>query len=770
MNLSHLTDAFQPNRWHAFRRRRPIVFYAGLAAVACLLVGVIGVVSLFAYVRAGNAGFMPTKAEMITYRNDVGSEVYDRHGTSLGRFYAENRLPSRYADLPEHLVRALIVTEDARFRDHSGVDYEAYGRVLWKSLLQGETDQGGGSTLTQQLIKNAYGRPALGHHPKVDLLLHKVREAILARRMERVMTKDEILERYLNTVSFPGNTYGIAAVSRRYFQKEPAELTVREAACLVASLKATSAYDPRREPKRNAERAERTLRLMAAAGHLTDDELNAALAEPLCLNYYVESAYAGLAPHFTEAVRLRAANLLANLPHPTADRSWNLYTDNLRVVTTLDLRLQQHAEAALSEQLADHQRRFERHLGGRDAWETDASLRSAVRQSARWRAGRARGLDSVALMRQFTTPVAMDLSVPNGPARSGKFTPLDSVKHYLGYLRAGFMALDHADGAIRSWVGGADFNFSRYDHVTGRRQTGSTFKPVVYAAALRDGFSPCHTLDNELRTYGDEDGTWTPRNSNGEYGGRYSMHGALSHSINTAAVRMILETGPDKVVAMARDLGIPDDLPAVPSIALGTVEGTLRDMVGAYATFANGGYYQAPYFISRIETRDGTPVYQHEGARTQVLSELEAQSMLQMLRYVVERGTAGRLRWQHGVTRPTAGKTGTTQHMADGWFIGSTPALTGGVWVGGDNPGVRFRSGHEGNGSRSALPVWAEFLKRVDADPALSETLGQDFPPVAAAVKARFYCPEHEPDEEEMLDSINEHLVPLEDVARDPTE
>ena len=747
-----------------FRRRRPYLFTALAAALSVGLLCVVVFVAALLYVKAGKCGEMPDRTALLAYRNNVGSEAFDRNGESLGRFYAEDRIVCKYEDLPEHLVHALVDTEDSRFYQHGGIDWWAYGRVAWKTLLKGNEDQGGGSTITQQLVKNAYGRPAVGFHRHVDLALHKMREAILARRLEQALGKEAVIERYLNTVSFPGNTFGIASAAKRYFQKTPAELTISEAACLVASLKGNTLYDPRRNPAANRKRALRTLDLMAAAGHLSPEELSAAKKDEPTVNFYREPAYAGLAPHFTEAVRMKAQEILDEIPHPTEDRAWNLYTDNLRIRTTLDLRYQAHAEAALKTQLARHQARFARHLGQRDPWATDASLRAAVRSSGRWRSGRAAGLDSTALAEVMNTPYDMELAIPGGEPLEGKFTPLDSIRHHLLHLRAGFLALDHQDGSVRAWVGGPDFDFSRYDHVTGRRQTGSTFKPFVYAAAIKDGYDPCHTLNNDLKSYGDEDGTWTPRNASGEYGGRYSMHGALSHSINTAAVRMILETGADKVVRMAKDLGITGEIPAVPSIALGTVDGTLLEMVGAYTPFANGGTFSEPYYISSIETRDGTPVYVHETERRRVLETAEAETMLTMLRYVVDRGTAGRLRWQHDVRLPSSGKTGTTQNAADGWYIGSTPALTGGAWVGGENPGIRFRSGNDGNGSRSALPIWADFVKRMTADSTVATDLGVNFPPVSARVKASFYCPEYEPDEEEMLlKLVDENFVPVDD-------
>jgi penicillin-binding protein 1A len=294
---------------------------------------------------------------------------------------------------------------------------------------------------------------------------------------------------------------------------------------------------------------------------------------------------------------------------------------------------------------------------------------------------------------------------------------------------------------VRAWVGGSDFDFSHYDHVTSSRQTGSTFKPFVYAAALREGYDPCYRLSNALRTYADKDGPWTPRNSDWVHGGTYSMHGALTHSSNVAAVKMIMEITPEPVVEVASGMGLKGMIDTIPSIALGTLESTLYDMVGAYATFPNGGQHNDPYFISSIETADGKVIYEHTAQTNRVLEEEQAATMVKMLRNVVEAGTASRLRWEYGVLLPSIGKTGTTQNMADGWYVGSTPGLTGGAWVGGENTGVRFRSGDRGNGARSALPIWAYFLQTMQRDTALAAELGEDFPELSDELRQSFYCP-----------------------------
>ncbi len=371
-------------RLRRWREERPKTFYSVTALLGLLTGLILAVTLLLSLVGFGAFGPMPSRQALLDYRNDVGSEVYDINGESLGRYFAQDRTVTEYDALPDHLIEALVATEDSRFYTHGGVDWEAYGRVAYKTLLLGEDDQGGGSTLSQQLIKNAYGRPSLGYGTSVDLLLHKLREGILANRLENVMPKEEVIKRYLNTVSFPGNTFGIAAATERYFQKEPAELTVRQSASLVASLKGTSSYDPMRAPERNAQRTDLVLQLMANAGYLSQEGLQTALTDSLCLNYFRKTSEERPAPHFAQAVRRQAEKILDEITGPDG-APYNLYADNLKIHTTLDVRVQRHAEAAVGKQMAALQRDFERHLGRRTAWETDASLWGAVRNSERWR-------------------------------------------------------------------------------------------------------------------------------------------------------------------------------------------------------------------------------------------------------------------------------------------------------------------------------------------------------------------------------------------------
>ncbi|MGB3800133.1 MAG: transglycosylase domain-containing protein [Lewinella sp.] len=759
-------------RLRHWRKERPKTFYSVAGLLGLVGVIVLSIVLLLSAINMGAFGQMPSRQALLDYRNDVGSEVYDINGESLGRFFAQDRTVTGYEELPEHLIQALVATEDSRFYTHGGIDWTAYGRVAYKTLLLGEDDQGGGSTLSQQLVKNAYGRPEIGYGNSFDLMLHKLREGILANRLENVMPKEEVIKRYLNTVSFPGNTFGIAAATERYFQKPPADLTVRQSASLVASLKGTSSYDPLRAPERNAERTDLVIRLMGNAGYLNQEEMQEALTDSLCLNYFRKTQSERPAPHFAQAVRRQTDKILSQMSRADGE-PYNLYSDNLRIHTTLDTRLQHHAEAAVVEQMDRLQREFVRHLGRRTAWETDASLRGAVRNSDRWRSGIAAGKDSIALAAEFDEPLPMELPVPNAEPLVGEFTPLDSVKHSLAFLRSGFLVIDHTTGAVRAWVGGSDFEFSHYDHVLSRRQTGSTFKPFVYATALREGYDPCHRLSNSLRTYADEDGPWTPHNSDWVHGGTYSMHGALAQSSNVAAVRMIMETGPEPVVELAREVGLTGEIRPIPSIALGTAQGSLYEMTAAFGTFANEGHFLEPYYVSRIVDGDGQVIYEHQSQPKEILEHERALEMQTMLRYVVERGTASRLRWQYGVTRASIGKTGTTQNMADGWYLGSTPKLTGGAWVGGENTGVRFRSGQMGNGSHSALPIWAYFLDKVASDTAVAAQLGDEFPEVPREIRESLYCsafiPPVEVVEEIQFEEVPSVTVPVSEVATEPS-
>ena len=725
-------------KYQQFRTSYPKLSLVALAASALTLVGVLAVGVFLTSVSAGAFGDLPTEAELRNIENAKASEIYSADGELLGRYYRENRTFCKLEDMPDYLLKALVAVEDSRFYDHDGIDYQAWGRVAYKTLLLGQDDQGGGSTLSQQLVKNTFPRQDLGYGPTADLALNKLKESFTARRLEDIYSKEEILELYLNTVAFSDNTYGVAAAARRYWQKEPKDLTLEECAALVAMLKATSSYCPLRNPEANKQRRELIMSLMAEQGYLKEDTDTTTFA----LNYYRPDGYAGPVPHFRETARKSLNDILANTQRPDG-RPYNLETDGLRVYTTLNLRAQKLAEAAVEEEMTDLQEKFDKHLyRGEYPWTSPVVVYEAMRGNKAYRAALENGADTVQAA-AIGEPRKLKLPSLYGDKVELEGTALDSLVHVLGTLRAGFLVTDHTEGTVVAWVGGGNPYFSAYDNITSRHQTGSSFKPILYAAGLNAGVDPCRRYDNELVSYAEYDG-WTPGNSNHEYGGRYSLHGGLQSSVNTVAVKLIMDIGPQTVTELAAKIGLPDVLP-VPSTALGTHEASVQQMVAAYSTFADGGYYTAPRFIERIEDGNGKVIYQAERERTKVMDYEAALTTLDMLRGVVDGGTGWRLRGLHGLKGELAGKTGTTQDAGDGWFIGLTPKLIGGAWVGGDTPAVRFHRGSHGNGSRTALPIWGTFLEKVTEDEQLSHYVEGSFPKM---YKNGFPCSAYEADDD----------------------
>lgn len=730
------------NRWRNFRRNYPWTFRLSMVAVAFVAAVALGIGGLLFAVSAGHFGGMPTTSDLRAISNPVASEVYDREGVLLGRYYLENRTEVAFEQLPDHLINALIATEDARFFSHTGIDWEAWGRVFYKSILHNEPSSGGGSTLSQQLAKNLFPRRDYDYSPKVTLGINKLREVIIARRLEKMYSKQEILELYLNTVPFSDNTFGIRSAALRFFQKEPAALDPQESATLVAMLKATSTYNPHYNPTASLERRNLVLSLMHEQGYLTSAQRDSLRSSDLCLNYLRFDNNTGPATYFRENIRLEINDYLANIRKPDGGR-YNIYTDGLRIYTTLDSRMQAYAEAAVDEHMRDLQKEFDSHLRGRNPWETDEGLLMSMRQSPLYRELRLAGFNAKQIDSIFQIPRDMVIKEPTGKLVTKTMSPMDSLKYYLSFLNAGFLVADHHTGEIKAWVGGIDHRFSKYDRVKSRRQTGSSFKPVVYAKALQSGMRPCQYISNYLRTYREYD-NWRPQNADNRYGGRYSLHGGLSRSVNTIAVQVIMRTGPEEVAKLAMDLGIKNEVPPVPSIALGTVEASLYEMAQVYATFANNGLRPEFYYIDRIETRNGKVIYRQDAAERQhkrVLSEEHAQMMVHMLENVVDHGTGRRLRWRYKLEGDLAGKTGTTQNHSDGWFMGLTPKLVGGAWVGGESTAVRFRDMSLGQGASMALPIWGLFLQKLNADKRYVDWAKGEFPEPLESVAEAFNCP-----------------------------
>jgi penicillin-binding protein 1A len=726
--------------WGDFLRRFPLFLWLLRVLGIAVILGVLALTAFLGSIRYGAFGPLPTKEDLAGISNPLASEVYAADGTLLGRYYFEHRSNVRYKNISQHFVNALVATEDARYFQHHGVDLRAWSRVFFKSILQKDESSGGGSTISQQLAKNLYPREN-GKYGKWSLVIHKLKEVFIAVRLENLYTKEEILEMYLNTVPFSENTYGIKVAAQRFFGVPTDSLTAEQSAVLVAMLKATTTYSPVSNPDKSLARRNLVLQQMQRYGYLTRMELDSLQQLPLGLNYSPLNHNAGMATYFREHLRLELKTLLNDYRKPNG-MAYNLYTDGLKIYTTLDANMQNYAERAVKTHLAQLQKDFIQHLQGAPAWQNDTILILAKQQSPRYRRLQAEGYTLAQIDSIFVTPVKMKIFDWDGGEKRIFWSPLDSIKYYLSLLNAGFVAVEPATGAVKAWVGGPEYKYFKYDHVKSRRQVGSTFKPIVYATALERGVSPCVRVGNYLRTY-PQYNYWTPKNADGKYGGVYNMEGALSNSINTVTVNLAVRMGSLNVARMAENLGMSAGVPAAPAIALGAHEASLLDMVKVYSTFANRGKRPELYYVRRIETARGKVVYQNWVDREQwqqPLTQDHADIMTHMLRSAVDKGTGKRLRYRYKFTNEMAGKTGTSQNHSDGWFVGYTPTLAAGVWVGGESPSVRFRDLHLGQGANMALPVFALFLQQLEKDEDYRQIFSAKFPSPSADVQELMTC------------------------------
>lgn len=690
-----------------WKKRIIKLIFSGAFVLAILLF------TLVILVKIGVFGSLPTYAELKKIKNNTATNIYSVDNKLLGRYYYQNRTNVSFEDIPEHLINALIATEDVRFYEHHGIDPRSTLRVLVKTIILFDRSSGGGSTLTQQLAKNLYGRK---NHGILTIPVVKIREIILARRIEKLYSKNEILEMYLNTVSFGENTYGIETAAIIFFNKEPSELTVEESAVLVGLLKANTSYNPRKNKEAALKRRNIVLSQMHKYGYLKKEELDKLKQIPISIKYRKLTYSEGPAPYFREYLRRECLDIIKDKKR--ADGSeYNLYTDGLKVYTTLNSKMQDYLETAVQNHMMKLQKQFEEQWNGEEPWKNDAEIALLqIEQSRAYKSFRAQGLSKEKAIEQMKNPRKTEIFTWEG-VKDTLISPLDSILHHFKLLQIGSMVMNGKSGDILAWVGGINYKYFKYDHITAKRQTGSTIKPFIYASALRKGIKPCDFFENDSVVYEDYD-NWTPQNSGEGYGGYYSVKGALANSINTVSVKLLMKAGIDSTIDLAHKAGINSYLPPVPSMALGTGEVSLYEMVKSYAVFLNKGKSLEPRLIRRIEDSEGNILYTdpaHEPTDT-VLDAVTAQTVLAMMQGVVDRGTAKGLRSIWKFDSDFVGKTGTTQNNTDSWFIGMSPTLIAGVWVGGDNPIVRFKSTTFGQGAYSALPVFANFFQYLYKD------------------------------------------------------
>jgi penicillin-binding protein 1A len=702
-------------------------------------------------------GDLPNVEELQNPKSNLATVVYSSDMKVLGKYYAENRVNIKFSELSPFIVNALVSTEDARFYDHSGVDLKALFRSI-KGVITGNSSSGGGSTLTQQLAKMLFPREKMS---KFQIIVRKIKEWIIAIKLEKLYTKQEILSMYLNKFDFLNQAVGIKSAAQIYFNTTPDKLKIEEAALLVGMAKNPSMFNPVSPRKQDTTLLRRNVVLsqMMKYGQISKVQFDSLKKLPLELQFTREDHNEGPAPYFREYLRDNflkqwcAANLKPN------GKPYDIYRDGLKIYTTIDSRMQKYAEEAVDEHMHALQDMFMKDLKGKKnrpfAWnvnktEIEHIMTSAMKRSDRYRSMKESGTSESEIDKVFNSPVKMRVYSNHGETDT-LLSPLDSIRYYKSFLHTGFMAMEPQTGYIKAWVGGINHKHFQYDHVkVGKRQVGSTFKPFVYALAIQEGASPCDQIPN-VRTCIDQPGQdpWCPDNSDGTKGTgvNITLKKALAFSINYVTANLMKRFGPQAVVDLVKRMGITSKIDPVPSICLGTAEVSVFEMVGANSTFANKGTWVEPVFVTRIEDKNGKVLAEFVPQTDEVFNEEKAYVMTQLMQGVVQYGTGARLRGKYKLTNPIAGKTGTTQNNADGWFMGLTPDLVAGCWVGAEDRSVHFNSTAEGQGASMALPIWGKFFQKVYADKTIKISKG-DFERPAKMTQIELDCSKYDKETE----------------------
>ena len=708
--------------------------------------GLLLLLLVFLLASWGIFGKLPDETSLENPEKNLATEIISSDGNTLGKFYKENRTPVQFEELPDHLVNALIATEDVRFYDHSGIDAKGTVRAF---VYLGS--KGGASTISQQLAKLFFTEKVSRN--KLQRGIQKIKEWVIATRLERRYTKEEIITMYFNEYDFLNQAVGIESAANIYFDKPPSQLTTAESAVLVGMFKNSSLYNPLRNPEGVTNRRNVVLAQMAKYDFITTEVKDSLQALPLGIQYTPQGHDEGIATYFREYVRAFMEEWIDE--NPKSDGSeYNIYRDGLKIYTTIDSKMQEYAEEAVTAHMENLQKEFDRQneknktAPFRDITEKEIEtiINSAMKRSDRWREMKKAGKSEKEIIESFNTKTQMRIFSWQGDIDT-LMTPMDSIRYYKHFLRSSLLSMAPQTGAVKAWVGGANYKHFKYDMVkTGKRQIGSTFKPFVYATAIDQmHMSPCDTLPNTpycipAGKHGNMK-EWCPKNSDGNYGGLLSLREALAKSVNTITARLIDRVGPSPVIELVQKMDVDDDeIPEVPSIALGTPDVSLYEMVGAYGTFANEGVYVKPTMIERIEDKNGTVLYVNVPETKDVISSETAFVTVSLMQGVTQGGSGTRLRhtwasanslYKNAVTgypyafeNPIAGKTGTTQNNSDGWFMGMVPNLVTGVWVGGEDRAVHFPTTAYGQGATMALPIWAMYMKKCYADEDLDVSTG----------------------------------------------
>jgi penicillin-binding protein 1A len=679
-------------------------------------------------------GGLPSLSSLEKPDPDLSSELISADGVSLGKYYRKNRTPVTYEELSPELINTLLVTEDYRFKQHSGIDLRGLIRAVVGKLTF--NFQGGGSTLTMQLAENLYktnssNKGSLYDYNSVGQIITKLKEWIIAVQLEKSYTKEEILAMYLNTIEYGSNSYGIKVAAETFFNKLPSELDYQESASLVGSINKPTAYNPVYNPERAKSKRTEVLYNVYKYGLIDRNQFDSLKEKPLALNYKVDNHNEGLATYFRTVVR-------NDLLQWTKENGYDLFEDGLKIYTTIDSRMQTYAEKAVNKHMDTLQQIFDAHLEGDEPWiNEDGQVLEDFIENETKRLPYYRSLASAYDDNKDSIDYYLNLPKPMTVfSWSGEIdtvlSTVDSLRYFKHFLQSGFMVMEPNSGHIKAWVGGINHKYFKYDHVYyGKRQPGSTFKPIVYTAAIDNGYSPCQTAVDAATTYtfpGQDPPVWQPENANGKYSGEVmTLRTAMAKSVNSITAWVMKQIGPQTVVEYARRLGIESRLAAVPSLSLGAGgDVSIYELVGAYGTFINKGVYTKPYYISRIEDENGNVIQQFIPETKEALNEETAYIMLNMLKGTSEPGgTAQGLEYFLKADNEIGGKTGTTQNASDGWFMGVTKDLVAGAWVGGDNRAIRFKSWVLGQGARTAMPIYEYFMMDVYNDPLLPYSKGE---------------------------------------------
>jgi penicillin-binding protein 1A len=709
---------------------------------------------LFIAISLGLFGNMPSFEDLENPKSNLATEIISSDNKLLGKYFIENRSNIHYQELSPNVINALIATEDIRFEKHSGVDVKAVFRMFY-GVFTGMS-KGGASTITQQLAKNLF--PRKKNPSKISLAITKLKEWVTAIKLERNYSKEEILAMYLNTVDFGSQSFGIKSASRTYFNKSPMELKAEEAALLIGILQAPTMYSPIKNPEKAIGRRNTVLRQMEKNDYITESEYDSLKTIPLDMSSYrIQDHTAGPATYFREYLRGKLTEWCkSNLKEDGTP--YNLYKDGLKIYTTINSVMQSFAEQAVSQYIGKElQPLFFKHWKGHsnapfafekgsEKMEIRKLLMQAMRRSDRYFHLKSQNLPEEEILKIFDTPVKMRVFSWNGEIDT-ILSPIDSIRYYKFFLQAGLMSVDPHSGFVKAYVGGIDYKHFQYDHViASKRQVGSTFKPFLYTLAMQEGESPCTTYPNVQPVIELSNGDiWAPENSSKErLGEEVTLKWALANSNNWISGQLMKKYSPQDVIQIARKMGVTSEIPPVYSIALGSADLSLYEMTGAMGTFANKGVYIEPIFITRIEDKNGNVLQTFVPKQSEAISEETAYLMVMLMKGVVESGTGVRLRYKYGFDNPIAGKTGTTQNQSDGWFMGITPDLVTGVWVGCEDRAAHFRSLDLGQGAHTALPIWALYMKKVYDDPTLGISKS-DFDPPSRPLHVGFDCDNYQP-------------------------